>query len=67
VAERLEAKLQALAIQLKAVPGADAAERAHRARLVQLITDRKEMERVLARPQLKPAVPPGMPIGEGGD
>jgi hypothetical protein len=66
-AERLEARLQALAVQLKAAPGADATERAHRARLARLITDRKEMERVLARPKLKPAVPPGMPIGDGGD
>jgi hypothetical protein len=63
-AAELEARLHALALQLKAAPGADPAERAHRARLALLLTDRKEMERVLARPKLKPATPPGMPIGD---
>ncbi len=63
-AAELEAGLQAIAAQLKAAPGADPAERAHRARLVLLITDRKERELVLAREHLAPEVPPGMPIGE---
>jgi uncharacterized protein DUF4953/uncharacterized protein DUF5117 len=62
----IEARLGAITAQLKAAPGADGAERAHRARLALLLTDRKEMERVLARPKLTPEVPPGMPIGNDG-
>ena len=62
----LEAQLSALAVRLKAANGADPAERAHRARLVMLLTDRKELQRLLDRPKLKPAVPPGMPIGADG-
>ena len=62
----LEAQLSVLAGRLKTAPGADAAERAHRARLVMLLTDRKEMQRLLDRPKLTPKVPPGMPIGSDG-
>ena len=53
-----------LAVKLRATPGTDPAERAHRLRLAALLTDKDELKRVLADPKLKPEVPPGMPIGE---
>jgi hypothetical protein len=63
----LEAQLNAIAAQIRAAPGVDGAERAHRARLLLLITDRKALEKVLEQPKLTPEVPPGMPIGDDGD
>ena len=59
----IDAHLKALAARLKAA-SSDPAERAHRDYLVALMTDRKQLEAVLATPHLKPEVPPGMPIGE---
>jgi hypothetical protein len=59
----IEAHLHALAVRLKS-GGGDADERAHRAWLSMLISDRKAMDAVLANPKTKPAIPPGMPIGE---
>ena len=53
-----------LAVKLRAAPGTDPAERAHRLRLAALLTDKDELKRVLADPKLKPEVPPGMPIGD---
>ena len=52
-----------LADKLKAQPGADPADRAHRLRLAALLTDKDELKRVLADPKTKVEVPPGMPIG----
>jgi hypothetical protein len=63
-ASELETRLADLAAKLKATPGADPAERAHRLRLAALIGDRDEMARILATPKLKPTAPPGMPIGD---
>ena len=63
----VEAQLSAIAAQIRTAPGADSAERAHRARLLMLITDRKALEKVLEQPKLTPEVPPGMPIGDDGD
>ena len=53
-----------LAVKLKAAPGVDPAERAHRLRLAALLQDKDELKRVLADPKQKPEPPPGMPIGE---
>jgi hypothetical protein len=63
----LEAQLNAIAAQIRAAPGANGAERAHRARLLLLITDRRALEKVLEQPKLTPEVPPGMPIGDDGE
>jgi len=64
VAGLLEAELSAVVHRLRAAPGSDAAERAHRAWLVHLLTDERELTRVLAEKDRTPEVPPGMPIGE---
>jgi hypothetical protein len=53
-----------LAVKLRATPGTDPAERAHRLRLAALLTDKDELKRVLADAKARPEVPPGMPIGE---
>ena len=53
-----------LAVKLKAAPGADPAERAHRLRLAALLQDKDELKRVLADTKSRPEIPPGMPIGE---
>ena len=53
-----------LAVKLRATPGTDPAERAHRLRLAALLTDKDELKRVLADARARPEVPPGMPIGE---
>jgi hypothetical protein len=67
VAAEIDHRLADLAVRLKAAPGADPADRAHRLRLAGLLQDRTELARVLADPKLKPEVPPGMPIGDVGD
>ncbi|HEX5380069.1 MAG TPA: zinc-dependent metalloprotease [Phenylobacterium sp.] len=67
VAASVDQRLADLASRLKASPGSDPAERAHRLRLAALLQDKEELARVLAEPKLKPAVPPGMPIGDDGD
>ena len=53
--------------KLKAQPGGDPGERAHRLRLAALLTDKDELKRVLADPKLRVEVPPGMPIGSAED
>ncbi len=63
-ASEIEQALVDLIERLKATPGADPAERAHRLHLAALLADKDELKRVLADPKLKPEVPPGMPIGE---
>ncbi len=67
VAALVGQRLVDLAARLKAAPGSDPAERAHRLHLAALLTDKDELARVLADPKLKPEVPPGMPIGDEGD
>jgi hypothetical protein len=62
----IETRLRDLAVRLKAAPGTGA-ERAHRLWLADLLTDKDELTRALARPGLRPAIPPGMPIGAGED
>ncbi|MBI1197612.1 MAG: DUF5117 domain-containing protein [Phenylobacterium sp.] len=56
-------RLADLAASLKAKPGADPDERAHRLQLAALLTDKDELTRVLAEPKRRPEPPPGMPIG----
>ncbi|MBS0363354.1 MAG: zinc-dependent metalloprotease [Proteobacteria bacterium] len=63
-AAAIDQALADLAAKLKAQPGADPDERAHRLHLAALITDKDELKRVLADPKMKVEVPPGMPIGE---
>lgn len=63
-ASEIAQALADLAVKLKAAPGTDPSERAHRLRLAALLQDKDELKRVLADPKLKPATPPGMPIGE---
>ncbi len=63
-ASEIEQALVDLAEKLKAAPGTDPAERAHRLLLAALLADKDELKRLLADPKLKPEVPPGMPIGE---
>jgi hypothetical protein len=60
----IEQALADLAVRLKAAPGADPSERAHRLRLASLLQDKEELKRVLGDPKRKPDTPPGMPIGE---
>ena len=67
VAAEIGQRLADLSARLKAAPGTDPAERAHRLRLASLLADKDELARVLADPKLKPEVPPGMPIGDEGD
>ena len=61
-ASEISARLGALPTRLKG--GADAADRAHRQRLIALLGD-KDLLASLAAPKLKPETPPGMPIGDG--
>lgn len=56
-------RLADLAIKLKAAPGTDTSERAHRLTLAALLQDKEELARVLAQPKRRPEAPPGMPIG----
>ena len=63
-ASEIEQALADLAVKLKAAPGTDPSERAHRLRLAALLQDKDELKRVLGDPKLKPETPPGMPIGE---
>ncbi len=60
-------RLTDLAIKLKAAPGADASDRAHRLTLAALLQDKDELSRVLAQAKRRPDVPPGMPIGSDED
>lgn len=60
-------RLADLAVKLKATPGADASERAHRLTLASLLQDKEELARVLAQPRRRPEAPPGMPIGSDED
>ncbi|MBW8813448.1 MAG: zinc-dependent metalloprotease [Caulobacterales bacterium] len=62
--ELIDQRLADLAAKLKAQPGADPAERAHRLSLAALLTDKVELARVLAQPKRRPEAPPGMPIGD---
>ncbi|THD58252.1 MAG: DUF5117 domain-containing protein [Phenylobacterium sp.] len=66
-ASEIDQALDDLAGKLKAQPGADAEERAHRLHLAALLEDKDELRRVLADPKMKVEVPPGMPIGEDDD
>ena len=66
-ASEIEQALADLAVKLKADPGADPADRAHRLHLAALLTDKEELKRVLADPKMRPETPPGMPIGENDD
>ncbi len=66
-ASEIEQALADLADRLKAQPGSDPAERAHRLHLAALLADKDELRRVLQDPKLKPEVPPGMPIGSAED
>ena len=67
VAAEIGQRLADLAVKLKAQPGADPSERAHRLRLAALLTDKDALAKVLDDPKQKPEVPPGMPIGDDGD
>ena len=66
-AAEIDPALADLADKLKAQPGGDPGERAHRLRLAALLTDKDELKRVLADPKLRVEVPPGMPIGSAED
>ncbi|HWE46412.1 MAG TPA: zinc-dependent metalloprotease [Caulobacteraceae bacterium] len=65
VASIIDQKVSSLMQRLKDDKSADPAERAHRQYLARLLTDRHELERVLAQPTHTATIPPGMPIGEG--
>jgi len=67
VAAEIDQRLADLASRLKAQPGADPAERAHRARLARLLTDREALAHLLGDAKSKLEIPPGMPIGDDGD
>ncbi|WP_430422878.1 zinc-dependent metalloprotease [Phenylobacterium sp.] len=60
-------RLTDLAIRLKAQPGADPSDRAHRLTLAALLQDKEELVRVLGQPKRRPEAPPGMPIGSDED
>ena len=60
-------RLTDLAAKLKAQPGADPSDRAHRLTLAALLQDKEELVRVLASPSAEPEAPPGMPIGSDED
>lgn len=60
-------RLADLAVKLKAGPGAEPSDRAHRLTLAALLTDKDELARVLAQPKRRPEAPPGMPIGSDED
>ncbi len=63
-ASEIEQALVDLAVKLKAAPGADLSDRAHRLHLAALLQDKDDLKRVLADPKSRPETPPGMPIGE---
>ena len=60
-------RLADLATKLKAAPGAEPSDRAHRLTLAALLQDKDELGRVLAQPKRRPDAPPGMPIGSDED
>lgn len=60
-------RLVDLTAKLKAAPGADPSDRAHRLTLAALLQDKEELVRVLAQPKRRPEAPPGMPIGSDED
>ncbi|HET6971415.1 MAG TPA: zinc-dependent metalloprotease [Phenylobacterium sp.] len=62
--EQIDQRLSDLAAKLKAQPGVDPAERAHRLSLAALLADKPELGRILAQPKRRPEAPPGMPIGD---
>lgn len=66
-ASEINQALDDLADKLKASPGTDPSERAHRLRLAALLQDKEELKRILADPKMRPETPPGMPIGEDDD
>ncbi len=66
-ASQIEQALTELAVKLKAAPGTDPQERAHRLHLAALLGDKDELKRVLADRKWRVEVPPGMPIGADGD
>jgi hypothetical protein len=66
-ASEIDQALADLAEKLKASPGTDPTERAHRLHLAALLTDKDELKRVLADPKMRPETPPGMPISEDDD
>ena len=59
-------RLADLAVKLRATPGSDPSERAHRLTLAALLTDKEELARILSQPKRRPEAPPGMPIGDDG-
>lgn len=65
--EAIAQRLADLVVKLKATPGADPDERAHRLSLAALISDKEELSRALAQPKRRPEAPPGMPIGDDED
>jgi len=60
-------RLADLAVKLKAAPGTDPSDRAHRLTLAALLQDKEELVRVLAQTKRRPEAPPGMPIGDDED
>jgi hypothetical protein len=60
-------RLAELAAKLKAAPGTDPSDRAHRLTLAALLQDKEELVRVLAQAKRRPEAPPGMPIGSDED
>jgi hypothetical protein len=66
-ASQIEQALAELAAKLKATPGTDPQERAHRLHLAVLLSDKDELRRALSNPKWRVEVPPGMPIGADGD
>jgi hypothetical protein len=66
-ASEIDQALADLAAKLKAQPGTDPAERAHRLHLAALLEDKEELKRLLADTKWRPETPPGMPIGEDDD
>jgi hypothetical protein len=66
-ASEIDQALADLAAKLKAQPGTDPSERAHRLHLAALLEDKEDLKRVLADPKWRPETPPGMPIGEDDD
>jgi hypothetical protein len=67
VAAEIDQRLADLASRLKTPAGTDPADRAHRARLARLLTDKDALSHLLGDPKSKPEVPPGMPIGDDRD
>ena len=67
VAAEIDQKITDLVARAHGDKALDAEERAHRAYIGRLISDRSELERVLAQPAHTPTIPPGMPIGADED